>query len=465
MSHKELAMARTIEADVIIAGAGTTGAYLAWRLSEAGYRCVVLEAQPLETLGTCIGPFHMEEIAFDRFGLPLPEGDELLHVERRQTMWAPGQEHCFRFEFPVFVMDKPLFIRRLHGYAREAGAEIIERSGVVDVILERGFPRGLRSRGEAGDIEAWGRLVIDASGLEGAVRTLMPWSRWLENEPLSNRDTIFVYMETWRDISGELPPGVNSHPYFQGWCAPGPGDTRIVGIGMTGSYAAARKRHRDFVGRLPFEGTVQTSTEGRIPYRRPPFSLVDNGLLVAGDAAFMNKPFSGEGVSSAFTACLMAIDVAVKALSRDDLTRESLWRYNTLYFRDQGAKFAFLTAVLPAVMGVSEEEMDLFFSVPGLLTESGALAMQEDFEIESDPAAAIKALPQIAGGLLKGSVRASTLASLARAGAAASRLKKLYLRFPDHPMEFAAWLEKAAPLWKVAEAMKYRYFETVAGGR
>ena len=456
-------MTRTVEADVVIAGAGTTGAYLAWRLAEAGFRCVVLEAHPLETLGKSIGPFHVEEIAFERFGLPLPEGDELFHVESRQAMWAPGQERSFNFEFPVYVMDKPLFIRRLHRYAREARAEMIDRTGVEGVIMERGFPGGLRARGEAGDVEVRGRLVIDASGVDGAARTRMPDSRWFENEPLEDRDTIFVYMETWRDIKGELPPGVNGHPYFQGWCAPGPEDTRIVGTGMTGSYEAAKKRHGRFAGRLPFEGTVETSAGGRIPYRRPPFSLVDNGLMVAGDAAFMNKPFSGEGVTSAFAACLAAIEVASEALEADDLSREALWRYNTLYFRDQGAKFAFMTAMLPAVMGVSEAEMDLFFTVPGLLTESGALAMNEDYEIENDPAAVVKALPYIAGGLLRGELRASTLASLARAGAAAGRLKKQYGRYPDHPMGFASWLEKVVPLWKHAEEVKYRYFDSVAG--
>ena len=61
----------------------------------------------------------------------------------------------------------------------------------------------------------------------------MPAGLWLENDPVSDADTIFVYMETWKDVRGEMPPGVNSYPYHQGWCAPGPGDTRIVGIGMT----------------------------------------------------------------------------------------------------------------------------------------------------------------------------------------------------------------------------------------
>lgn len=65
------------EADVLIVGAGTSGTYLAWRLAEAGYRCLVLEREALDELGTSIGPFHMEEASFKRFGIPLPEGGEL----------------------------------------------------------------------------------------------------------------------------------------------------------------------------------------------------------------------------------------------------------------------------------------------------------------------------------------------------------------------------------------------------
>lgn len=288
------------DVDVLVVGGGTGGAFTAWKLAGAGYSYLVLEKQPLDDLGRAIGPFHMEEVAFKRYGIPLPEGEEFLHKITDITMWAPGGSRSVSFKFPTLVMDKPGFIQRIQGYAREAGAEIMEGTAVEELAFARGMLKGVKARGAGGELSVGARLVIDASGIDGAVRTRMPASLWFENDPVSAADTIFVYMETWKDVSGDLPDGVNSYPYHQGWVAPGPGETRIVGIGMAGSFEAARRRHRRFANGLPITGEVIDSTVGRIPYRRPPFSLVDNGLMVVGDAACMNKPFSGEGVTSGF---------------------------------------------------------------------------------------------------------------------------------------------------------------------
>lgn len=445
------------EVDVLVVGAGTGGAYTSWKLAGAGYSCLVLDKDPLDELGKAIGPFHMEEIAFERFGIPLPQGDELLHVISDMTTWAPDLRQSVSFSFPTLVMDKPEFIRRMHGYARQAGAEIIEGASVEELDFERGVLRGVKARGAAGELVVRARLVIDTSGIDGAVRTRMPAGPWFENDPVSPADTIFVYMETWKDVRGELPPGVNSYPYHQGWCAPGPGDTRIVGIGMTGSVASARRRHREFVKGLPITGEVVDSTMGRIPYRRPPYSLVDNGLMVAGDAACMNKPFSGEGVTSGFTGCAIAARVAAAALASDDLTREALWDFNVKYLRGQGAKFAFLTAALPGLMGIGPGEMDLLFSA-GLITGESSVAMQEKYEVKTDMAGSLNALPVLARGLATGGLKLSSLACIARAGLAAGRLKAHYRCYPAHPLGFGAWVKYVGPLWQGAERARHEYF-------
>jgi flavin-dependent dehydrogenase len=182
-------------------------------------------------------------------------------------------------------------------------------------VREDGRLRGLRIRDADGESELRARLIVDASGIDGAVRTRMPPGPWLENDPFTPADTIFVYMETWADVEGTLGPGVDSFPQYIGWCAPGPGNTRIVGVGMGGGMEAARARHRELVASVPFKGTVLGSTGGCIPFRRPPYSLVDNGLAVVGDAACMNKPFSGEGVTSGFAGCAILVEVADRALA------------------------------------------------------------------------------------------------------------------------------------------------------
>ena len=449
---------RLIETQAVVVGAGTAGSYIAWKLSEAGFGCVVLEKERLDSLGTSIGPFHMEESAFGEFGLPLPQGDELLHTIDRMTMWSPSRDRSHSFSFPTLVMDKPLFTRRLHRYARQAGAEIIEGARVDSLMRELGVLRGVSAETAQGRVAVRGEVVIDASGIESEVRTRMPESPWFENDPISPSDTIFVYMETWSDIDGDMGAGVNTYPDMLGWYAPGPGETTIVGVGAGGGFEAARRRHREMVATLPFRGRVLGSAMGRVPYRRPPMSLVDNGLMVVGDAACMNKPFSGEGVTSGFTGCSITVDVAAGAIAGSDATREALWSYNARYFRDQGAKFAMLLSVLPAAAGMRPEEMDYLFDVPGLLTEEGSLAMQRDFELGGGRGQAIEALPGILGGMLSGRLGASSLLKLAVAALNGWALRRLYERYPEHPFDFPAWKRKAIPLWKRADRARYRYF-------
>jgi flavin-dependent dehydrogenase len=448
-----------LQADVIIAGAGTSGTYLAWRLAEAGFKCLVLEREPLEELGTRIGPFHMEEEAFARFGIPLPEGDELLHRLETITMWPPSQKEGVPAGLVTLDMDKPTFMRRLHSYAGDAGAEIMERTEFSGMVREGGFPVGVRAAGADGELEARCRLVVDASGIGGAVRTSVPASLWFENDTIADLDTLVVYMESWGELSGEVGKDINSYLHFQGWYAPSHGDEMIVGVGMPASREGAEARQRAFAATLPFTGTAVSSTSGRVPYRRPPYSLVDNGLMVVGDAAFMNKPFNGEGVTSAFTACDIAAEVAAAALAGDDLTREALWPYNVRYFRDQGAKFAFLMAVMPSIVSLSEPEIDFLFTVPGIISEEGTRALNLEYEVKSDPAQSMRSLPALLGGIASGKLRPGSIASIARMGLVAGSLKKIYEDYPEHPAFFGAWVDKARPLWHKADKARYDYFE------
>ena len=446
-------------ADVVIVGAGTSGTYLAWKLAEAGCRCLVLERETLDELGTSIGPFHMEEEAFDRFGIPLPAGDELLHRLESITMWPPNMREGIMARLITLDMDKPLFMRRLHAYAAEAGAEILEQTEFTALVMERGFPAGVRASGAGGEFEVRCRLVVDASGIGGTVRTSVPASPWFENDPISDLDSMIVYMESWGDLQGDVRPGINSYLHFQGWYAPSYGGEMIVGVGMPASPEGAKARQRAFAATLPFTGEVRSSTGGRVPYRRPPFSLVDNGLLVVGDAAFMNKPFNGEGVTSAFTACRIAAEVAADALARDDLSREALWPYNTRYFQDQGAKFAFLTAVMPAVVSLSQEEIDYLFTVPGIITEEGTQALNLEYELKSDPASSLRSLPALLKGIASGKLRLDSVVNIVRMGMVAGSIKKLYEGYPEHPVAFGAWVDKVRPLWSKADKARHYYFE------
>ena len=62
--------------DLIILGAGTSGAYLAKRMARRGHKVLVLETLSRSKVGTKYDIFHIERREFDRLEIPCPaKGD------------------------------------------------------------------------------------------------------------------------------------------------------------------------------------------------------------------------------------------------------------------------------------------------------------------------------------------------------------------------------------------------------
>jgi choline dehydrogenase-like flavoprotein len=126
------------EADVLIVGAGTSGIYLAWRLAEAGYRCLALEREALDELGTSIGPFHMEEASFKRFGIPLPEGGSSRSVAASSWTQALNLEYEVRSDPASGMKSLPALLKGIAaGKLRPASIASIARMGMTAGAIKR----------------------------------------------------------------------------------------------------------------------------------------------------------------------------------------------------------------------------------------------------------------------------------------------------------------------------------------
>lgn len=447
-------MTERIETDVVVVGAGTAGAYFAWRMAQAGFETVVLEKQRLEELGTDIGIFHVDEIRFAQFGIPLPTGDELVGARSPLSYpdgraWPPDGDDFKLVEYAFCVMEKSLFIQRLQRYAALAGARFIEQAVVGDVIVEDGALVGLRAATDDGELEVRARLVADCSGIGGAVRTRLPDDLCVENDPISDDDTLFVILQYWDDIEGDHPTGLNFYPFHKAFCNPGYGDGAILGIGQPGSYKQAERVHQEFLAeRFPNPHRLVKRCQGPTPFRRPPYSLVGDGFVVMGDAAFMTKPFSGEGVTSGFTGCQIAAEVATAALSKGDASRAALWPYNARYFRDQGAKFAELLAQLPAAAELSRRDVNYLFKQDIIFSGEDFVRMNRDFQVQRSTSEVLSLAAKLVWGVISGQFSAASLKALLGAMSVSGKLGAAYERYPETPAGFETWVAEVRPLWE-----------------
>ncbi len=443
-----LEMTQQLHADVIVVGAGTTGAYFAWRLGQAGFLTVVLEKKRLLDLGQDIDIFHMDEVRFEQFGLAPPKGDELLGHHPTGLAWSPDLQVRNEVPYPFYVMSKPAFHRRLLRNAIEARAEILEEVTVVEPIIEEGTLTGVRAEAGGEALEARGRIVVDASGIDGVVRTRLPEGFGLETDAISDDDTLFVCLEFRDDLGEGFPKGLNFYPYHKAFWNPSRGTGSILGIGQPGSYDYAWQKHAEWrEAYFGDPGRVVKRTQGRTPYRRSPYSLVGDGFMVMGDAAFQTKPFSGEGVTSSFTACQIAAEVAAEALRRNDVSRRALWPYNVRYFRDQGAKFASLFVQLPAAAELSRREVDYLFQKDLIFSSEDFFQMNLNYETEMSLGKTLSMGSKLLWGVLTGRFSSASFKRLLAVSSTADKIKSLYREYPESPDQFEPWLAQVKPLW------------------
>ncbi len=441
-------MTQGLNADVVVVGAGTTGCYFAWRLSEAGFRTIVLEKKRLGNLGKDIDIFHMDEIRFDEFDIPHPTGDELIAHHSTGLAWSPDLQVQNEVRYAFYVMHKPAFQQRLHRYVLEAGGEIFEEAAVTEPIVEDGFLVGARVQKDGQRLDVRAKIVVDASGIDGAVRTRLPDDFGIETDPITEEDTLFVCLEFRDDLADGLPTGLNFYPFHKAFWNPSRGSGAILGIGQPGSYDYAWQKHRQWREEYFCDpGRVVQRLQGRTPYRRSPYSLVGNGFMVLGDAAFQTKPFSGEGVTSSFTACRIAAEVAATALQAGDVSREALWPYNVRYFRDQGAKFASMFVQLPAAAELSRHEVDYLFHNDLIFSGEDFRQMNLHYETKMDAGKLVSMATRLVWGVLRGRFSYASLQRLLNVSSTADKIKALYQQFPESPAGFEEWVTAVKPLW------------------
>lgn len=442
-------MSRKMKCDAVIVGAGSAGAYLAWRLGQMGRRVCLVEKQKEGEPGSHIGIFHVDEIRFAQFGIPLPEGDELIGYHPEGLAWPPDGDGAKIVRYPFYVMEMALFIKRLQGYSLEAGAQILFESEFTGLLLEQGRPAGVKVRTSGEDLIVNAPLVIDASGVDSVVRINLPAGLGVETDPIRPEDFLYVILQYWDELGEEVPRGLNFYPFHKAFINPGYGEGAIVGIGQPAELETARQVREQFLEeRFPgVKHRLVKETWGRTPYRRSPFSLVADSFMMVGDAAFMTKPFSGEGVTSGFTACQIAAETANAALETGDPSREQLWPLNVRYFRDQGAKFAGLMAQLPVAAELSRSDVNYLFSRDVIFSSYDFEQMNRNFQVKMGPARMLKAAAALLGDRMKGKLSREGLGALLSAMKKAGAMEKHYRGFPEDPAHFPQWEAKARELW------------------
>jgi geranylgeranyl reductase len=308
--------------DAIVVGGGPAGATAAHDLARQGKRVMLLDkAGRIKPCGGAIPPQLMREFDIPEHLLCARAGSARIVSPTHRNVEMPIAKGGF-----VGMVNRDSFDEWLRERAAQSGA--VRRTGSYEGLERDRHGRPVvryetrDTSGARSTRHAVARVVIGADGAA---------SRIAREEVPGNKDSrcVYAYHEILRAPRGTGDGGYDPSrcdvhyrgtisPDFYGWIFPH-GETLSVGTGsaLRGfSLRRAVSRLREETG---LAGLETLRREGApIPMR--PLARWDNGrdVVLAGDAAGVVAPASGEGIYYAMAGGRMAAEAAVEFLVRGD---------------------------------------------------------------------------------------------------------------------------------------------------
>jgi geranylgeranyl reductase family protein len=302
-----------LEYDVIVVGAGPTGSTAARFCAREGLRTLLIEKDRLpryKPCGGCLSPRVLGEFDFDIGGVIEST------VHEAKFTFRLGEPFSIWCEDPIgYLVMRESFDHLLWRKAQEGGADLYEGRRVsgfhqdeegVDVFITGG--ESIRCRYLVG---ADGARSIVAQSLRGGLRIKAGMAcegegRWPTG---LGRKLSFVHLDF-----GGIPNGY-------GWIFP-KGDRISMGIGtlFPSRGVSLKSRFERFVHGVNYVGAVEMERVSCHPL--PTFSGGDvpvarGRVLLAGDAANLMDPMTGEGIYYAVKSGHIAGETIAKAVTED----------------------------------------------------------------------------------------------------------------------------------------------------
>jgi len=349
--------------DIAVVGGGPAGLSAAWAAAKAGTNVILFEKD--EAIAHSVRTSGVSWIdSMDALGIPSHLYNPISSyqfISPSNGVMITGSGNNPR----SCVLDVRATYQHLAFMAAEAGAKIMVRSNVINVVKkgENGRVAGVKASTPAGDLEVSCPLVIDASGFgTSAARRAGMAGEW-------KRYGVGAEYECYCDhADSELWTLMVGQQYSEAgyaWVFPLSKNRVRIGVGIGRPESPADpldKLHAILEKRLkPLDklGKIQPVElhYGSIPNEGTRASTVADGLLMVGDSAGQANPLVLEGIRYAIEFGRLAGDVGAQSLERG-ATRESLLGYEKAWKAKVASKIASALKVQSRWIGLSDEEWD-----------------------------------------------------------------------------------------------------------
>ena len=351
---------------IIVAGGGHGGITAGMLLAKHGYDVTVYEKNSRENMG------HDWTDIFDKkgftvLGLDLPD-KSLYNLKHDMTFYGPAMETALHQNTPVDQLEIQMERRDIYNYiiehAEKAGVKFVYGCEITGAVVFGNRVVGIKTA----DGEIYADLVIDAAGMNSPVRKSLPHWLGIQNNSI-DYEQFYVYRAFWNktaevdDINAFKVLMLHENKLGITWVATEEEHTDVL-IGRFKPFDMSEvdrtmtslRKDNDSIGTEMLRGGQFVN----IPVRQPLGVMVADGYAAIGDSAFMTVPIIGSGIANSFKAARILAD-AVIADTDNAFSAETLWKYQTEFYKKIGSGLAPLACVKLMLTRLEGSELDYIF--------------------------------------------------------------------------------------------------------
>ncbi len=366
--------------DVVIVGGGPIGLKVGQITADSGFDTVVLEdksviGKPVQ----CAGLVSQKVIE-------MTGTDSVIAEPRRADIHPPSGEplKIVSNEKKVSVIDRSSFDKEMASKANDSG---------VDIRLNSKFT-GINSKGEVTykqndkSIKIDTEVLVGADGPGSTVRRSAGLSGPKEIIPAiqaivpAKTDYVKIY------LGNDIAPG------FFAWQVP---YTSGSLIGLASTDGNAYQHLNELLNSKGMGNKVLGILSGSIPIGITT-PMVDDGLLLVGDAAGQVKPLSGGGIYTGLKAAKFCGKTIIESLEAENTSKDLLMRYEERFMDDVGKEIKKGLKMRKVFKGMSDNDFDKF--IKSLQKEKIKSIIEERGDIDH-PSKLVKPIMKASPSMIK----------------------------------------------------------------